>query len=43
MGLKEMKWSGMDWIHIAQDMENLRALVNMAMNEEYYLLRYNTV
>jgi hypothetical protein len=33
MDLKEIGWSGMDWIDLAQDMDNWRALiVNMLMN-----------
>jgi hypothetical protein len=29
---KETLWCGMEWINLAQDMEQLRALVNMVMN-----------
>jgi hypothetical protein len=27
-----MGWGGMDWIHLAKDMDQWRALVNMVMN-----------
>jgi hypothetical protein len=32
MDLREIVWSGMDWIHMAQDKDEWRALVNMVMN-----------
>jgi hypothetical protein len=32
MGLRGIGWSGMDWIHLAQDMDQWRALVNVEMN-----------
>jgi hypothetical protein len=32
MDLKEIGWGGMDWISLAQDREQWRALVNMVMN-----------
>jgi hypothetical protein len=32
MDLREIGWGGMDCIDLAQDMEQWRALVNMAMN-----------
>jgi hypothetical protein len=28
--LREMGWVGMDWIHLAQDRDQWRALMNMA-------------
>jgi hypothetical protein len=28
----DMGWSGMDWIHLAKDRDQWRALVNMVMN-----------
>jgi hypothetical protein len=34
MGLREIGWSGMDWIDLAQDRDQWRALVNMVMNLE---------
>jgi hypothetical protein len=30
--LREIGWDGMDWIKLAQDRDQWRALVNMAMN-----------
>jgi hypothetical protein len=30
MGLREMGWEGLDWIHLAQD--EWQALVNMILN-----------
>jgi hypothetical protein len=32
MDLREIGWSGMDWIDLAQDRDQWRALVNMVMN-----------
>jgi hypothetical protein len=32
MGLRETGWGGMDWIDLAQDRDQWRALVNMVMN-----------
>jgi hypothetical protein len=32
MDLREVGWDGMDWIGMAQDRDQLRALVNMVMN-----------
>jgi hypothetical protein len=32
MDQREIFWGGMDWIDIAQDMEQWRALVNTVMN-----------
>jgi hypothetical protein len=32
MDLRETGWSGMDWIDLAQDSEQWRALVNTVMN-----------
>jgi hypothetical protein len=32
MDLREMGWVGMDWIDLAQDRDQWRALVNTAMN-----------
>jgi hypothetical protein len=29
--LREIGWIGMDWIHLAQDRDQCRALVNTAM------------
>jgi hypothetical protein len=30
--LREIGWDGMDWIYLAQDKDQWRALVNTAMN-----------
>jgi hypothetical protein len=30
--IREMGWDGMDWIDLAQDREQWRALVNMVMS-----------
>ena len=32
MGLQEVGWQGMDWIHVAQDRNRWQALVNMVLN-----------
>jgi hypothetical protein len=32
MDLREVGWGGMDWIDLAQDMDQWRALVNTVMN-----------
>jgi hypothetical protein len=32
MNLREIGWSAMDWIDLAQDRDSWRALVNMVMN-----------
>jgi hypothetical protein len=32
MDLKKIGWDDMDWIDLAQDKNQLRALVNMVMN-----------
>jgi hypothetical protein len=32
MDLTEIGWDAMDWINVAQDREQRRALVNMVMN-----------
>jgi hypothetical protein len=32
MDLKGIGWGGIDWIHLAQDRDQGRALVNSAMN-----------
>jgi hypothetical protein len=30
--LREIRWDGMDWIDLAQDRDQWRALVNIVMN-----------
>jgi hypothetical protein len=32
MHLRELGWGGVDWIHVAQDRDQWRALVNTVMN-----------
>jgi hypothetical protein len=32
MDLREIEWDGMDWINVAHDRHQRRALVNMVMN-----------
>jgi hypothetical protein len=32
MDLREIAWDGMDWIELAQDRDQWRALVNTMMN-----------
>jgi hypothetical protein len=32
MSLREISWGGVDWIHLAQDRDLWRALVNMVLN-----------
>jgi hypothetical protein len=32
MGLREIGWDGMDWIHLAQDRDQWRAVVNTMIN-----------
>jgi hypothetical protein len=32
MNLREVEWDGVDWIELAQDMDQWRALVNTVMN-----------
>jgi hypothetical protein len=32
MGLREIGWDGVDWIHVAQDRDKWRAHVNTVMN-----------
>jgi hypothetical protein len=32
MDFREIEWVGIDWIHLTQDRDQLRALVNTVMN-----------
>jgi hypothetical protein len=32
MHLREIRWAGMDWIDVAQDRDQWRALVNIVVN-----------
>jgi hypothetical protein len=36
MDVREIQWGRMDWIHLFQDMYQLKALVNMAMNLQFH-------
>jgi hypothetical protein len=35
MDLRKIGWEGVDWIHLAQDREQRRAVVNMVMNKRW--------
>jgi hypothetical protein len=35
MGLREIGWGGMDWIDLAQDRNQWRALLNKVMNLQF--------
>jgi len=32
MNLREVEWEGVDWMHLAQDRDQWRGVVNMVMN-----------
>jgi hypothetical protein len=32
MDVREIEWGGMDWIYMAQDRDQWRVLMNMAIN-----------
>jgi hypothetical protein len=32
MGVRKIEWEGVDWIHLVQDRDQWRAVVNTAMN-----------
>jgi len=32
MGLREMRWKGVDWVHLGQDRDQWWAVVNMVIN-----------
>jgi hypothetical protein len=32
MDIREIRWGGMDWIHLAQDKDQFLALLNTLMN-----------
>jgi hypothetical protein len=42
MDLREMGWGGMDWIDLAQDRDQWRALVNKVMNLRFHKLLGNS-
>jgi hypothetical protein len=35
MDVREIRWKGVNWIHLAQDRHQWRAVVNTAMNVPY--------
>jgi hypothetical protein len=35
MDLREIEWDGMDWINLAQDRDQWRALVNTVIHSNY--------
>jgi hypothetical protein len=35
INLREIRWDGMEWIDVAQDRDQWRALVNMLMNLQF--------
>jgi hypothetical protein len=39
MDLREMSWWGVEWIHLAQDRNRWRALVNAVMNLRFLVPR----
>jgi hypothetical protein len=41
MDLREIGWGGMDWIHLTQDRDQWRALVNMVMNFGFHEVLVN--
>jgi hypothetical protein len=42
MDLREVGWGGMDWIHLAQDRDKWRSLVNMVMTLEVHKMLGNS-
>jgi hypothetical protein len=39
MNLREVGWEGVDWMHLAQDRDQWRVLVNTVMNYRLYNMR----
>jgi hypothetical protein len=39
LGLREIGWGGVEWIHLAQDRDRWRAVVNTVMNLRVLALR----
>jgi len=39
MDVREIGWEGVDWMHLAQDMDQLQAVVNTVMNFGFYKRR----
>jgi hypothetical protein len=42
IGLREIGWVGMDWIRLAQDRDQWRALVNTVMNLGFHKMLGNS-
>jgi hypothetical protein len=42
MDLKEIGWGGMDWIDLAQDRDQWKALVNTVMNLQFHKMLGNS-
>jgi hypothetical protein len=42
MDLGDKGWGGMDWIDLAQDRDQWRALVNMVMNLQFHKMLGNS-
>jgi hypothetical protein len=40
--LREIGWNGMDWIYLAQDRDQWRALVNTVMNLRFHKMLVNS-
>jgi hypothetical protein len=42
MDLREIRWGGMDWIHLAQDKDRWRAFMNMVTNLGFHNMLENS-
>jgi hypothetical protein len=42
MDLREIEWGGMDWIDLAQDRDQWRALVKTVMNLRFHKMLGNS-
>jgi hypothetical protein len=38
MNLRDIEWGDMDWIHVGQDGDQWRALVNTVMNHRFHIM-----
>jgi hypothetical protein len=43
MGLRELIWECVDWVHIAQDRGHWWAIVNTVMNHRFYKMRLSSL